>query len=180
MRRDTGHWDAPVPGLEWTVRQTVAHMANACWWYVIDLSAAGLELSPVEHRVKPESAPSELLATMEVFASLLALVIDHAVPEQRGFHPAGMADPSGFAAMACDELLIHTDDAARGLGLECAPPDDLVALTLRRLFPWAPADCPPWDALRWANGRIELPGRPRRTTWSWQCAPLAEWGGTMT
>jgi hypothetical protein len=28
------------------------------------------------------------------------------------FHPAGAADASGFAAIACDEMVIHTNDAA--------------------------------------------------------------------
>jgi transposase len=35
----------------------------------------------------------------------------------------------------------------------------------------APGDVAPWDGLRWANGRIALPGWPRRTEWRWTCAP---------
>lgn len=95
----------------------------------------------------------------------------------RGFHPFGTADPSGFAAMACDELLVHTDDAARGLGLAFEPDPTRCERTLRRLFPWAPDDVDPWTALRWANGRLALPGRPRLERWRWHCAPLEEWDG---
>ena len=50
---------------------------------------------------------------------------------------------------------------------------------LARLFPWhtvGPED-DPWELLRWANGRIELPGRIRQDVWRWQCAPLSEWDG---
>ena len=75
------------------------------------------------------------------------------------------------------ELLVHTDDAARGLRLAFTPPTDLVGATLERLFPWAPADADPWPALLWANGRIDLPGHDRQVDWRWQCAPLEEWDG---
>jgi hypothetical protein len=170
-------WDVPVPDLDWNVAEVVAHAAEGCLWYAIDLAAAGKDLDPVEHRVKPDSQPGDILDTMETYARLVAWVVDTSPPETRGFHPWGMADPSGFAAMACDELLVHTDDAARGLGLGFEPDRDRVARVLRRLFPWAPTDGDPWASLRWANGRIELHGRPRLQGWSWHCAPLDEWDG---
>lgn len=90
----------------------------------------------------------------------------------------GAADPSGFAAMACDEILIHTDDAARGLGLVFRPPTDLAERVLHRLFPWVTDVDDPWEGLRWANGRIALGGRERLSGWTWHCAPLDEWDGT--
>jgi hypothetical protein len=77
--------------------------------------------------------------------------------------------------MACDELLIHTDDAGRGLGLVFTPDAALCARVLARLVPEAPGDVAPWDGLRWANGRIALPGWPRRTEWRWTCAPHLPW-----
>jgi hypothetical protein len=73
--------------------------------------------------------------------------------------------------MACDELLVHTHDAARGLELPFAPPPALARATLERLFPWAPPDTDPRLALLWANGRIDLPGQPRQVDWRWHCAP---------
>jgi hypothetical protein len=97
--------------------------------------------------------------------------LDWTVAEAVG-HMAG----SGFAAMACDELLVHTDDAARGLGVPFTPPDGLVLATLTRLFPWAPGT-DPWPALLWCNGRVALPGLPRQSRWAWHCAPLEEWDG---
>jgi hypothetical protein len=51
---------------------------------------------------------------------------------------------------------------------------------VRRLFPWAPTDVDPWQALRWACGRTALPDRPRLgPDWWVHCAPLAEWDGTI-
>jgi hypothetical protein len=76
--------------------------------------------------------------------------------------------------MACDELLVHTDDAARGLGSEFYPDSALAGRVLARLFPWHD----PWQTLLWANGRIDLPGRRNQAAWAWHCAPIAEWDGT--
>jgi uncharacterized protein (TIGR03083 family) len=168
-------WDAPVPELEFTVAGVVAHIAETILWYAIDLSARGADLACVEQRVQSDHPPDLLVDTVVSYAGILAAVVDRSPPETRGFHPFGRADPSGFAAMACDEVLIHTDDAARGLGLTFVPDTDLCARTLGRLFPWAPTDVDPWPALRWANGRQALAGRERLTRWRWHCAPLDEW-----
>lgn len=170
-------WTAPIPEMEMTVAEVVAHTADSCLWYAIDLSAGGKDLQLVEHRVKPDGDPQELLDTVTAYAAVAAAVIDAASPGARGFHPMGMADRSGFAAMACDEMLVHTDDAARGLGLTFTPPPALADAVLRRLFPWAPADGDPWELLRWANGRIALADEPRLEGWAWHCAPLEEWDG---
>ncbi len=177
LHAEGGDWNAPIPGLEWTVRQAVAHAAEACLWYAIDLSAGATELTTVEQRVKPDGEPAALVSTLTTCASMVVSVLRSVPPTQRGYHPFGVADPSGFAAMACDELLIHTDDALRGLGHVVAPPEDLCALTVRRLFPWVPDVGDPWVELRWANGRIDLPDRPSSNMWQWHCAPLAEWDG---
>jgi hypothetical protein len=118
---------------------------------------------------------------MNAFARILADVAAAAPAEARAFHQAGMADRSGFLAMACDELLIHTDDILRSSGRSFDPPPDLVARVLARLFPWAPTGINPWIALRWANGREELPPPQGRLgpDWTWHCAPLNQWDGTI-
>jgi hypothetical protein len=91
-----------------------------------------------------------------------------------------MADASGFLGMGCVEIVIHTDDIARGFGLPFHPPDDLTDRIVRRLFPWAPTDREVWASLRWACGRAALPDRARLAPdWYWHCAPLAEWDGTI-
>ena len=73
-------------------------------------------------------------------SNVLAAVL-RAMPEDaRGFHPAGLADRYGFAAMACTETLVHTWDIARGLGVDFTPPEDIAAKSLARLFPWVQDD----------------------------------------
>ncbi len=170
-------WKVQVSGLELTVAQVVAHVADTCLWYAIDLAAAGTDLKIIEHKVNPAGAPADLLDAMRTYATIVASVIDSTSPDVRGFHPFGMADPSGFAAMACDEMLIHTDDAARGLGLTFEPNRELVDRVLRRLFPWIGVEGDPWQLLRWANGRIPLKDQPKLKGWRWHCAPIDEWTG---
>ncbi len=172
-------WTVAVPDLDWSVAQVVAHAAEGCLWYAIDLAARGDDLQSVEHRVTTKGSNADLVGTLQAYARVVAAVIDASPDSVRGFHPMGAADPSGFAAMACDELLIHTDDAARGLGLSFRPPDDLAVAVLRRLFPWVDVGDDAWEQLRWANGRIALGGRERLTGWAWHCSPLADWVGTI-
>jgi uncharacterized protein (TIGR03083 family) len=172
-------WSSRLPGLEWTVAETVAHIADCCIWYATDLVAGAQHLPSISVKVKPDASPVDLLSTIEVGATVLVSVIDRLGEDARGWHPCGIADPAGFAAMACDELLVHTWDVARGLGVEFTPPPELVLATLSRLFPWAPADVQPWQALLWANGRIALAEHGRMSSdWRWHCAPLSEWDGT--
>jgi hypothetical protein len=128
--------------------------------------------------VRPGSEPADLVATLATSAALLTRVVDTTPPEARGSHPHGLADASGFAAMACDELLVHTADAGHALGRAFTPSADLAEATLRRLFPWAPSGTDPWTTLLWANDRADLPGHERQIGWRWHCAPLAEWDGT--
>lgn len=173
-------WTAPVPDLDLSVASVVAHTAEVCLWYAIDLSAEGKDLQAVEHRVKIDGANADLIDTLVTYAAVLASVVDGSAESVRGFHPMGAADPSGFAAMGCDEMLIHTDDVARGLGVDFRPPSELADQALRRLFPWVSPTGDLWNELRWANGRIALPGRPRQTNWAWHCAPLEEWDGQVT
>ena len=172
-------WRSPIPELDLSAIEIVAHAAECCLWYGIDLAAGGQDLDPVEHRVKTDGDSSQVVETLRTYAEVAASVID-AMPESaRGFHPMGTADPSGFGAIACDEILIHTDDAARGLGAPFNPPTDLVEPVLRRLFPWVTEPGDPWEQLRWANGRIALEERPRLERWVLHCAPLAEWDGSV-
>jgi hypothetical protein len=91
----------------------------------------------------------------------------------------GIADPEGFLAMGCEEILVHTWDIAQGFGLPMEPPDEVARAVLHRLFPWAPTGCSPWDAQLWCSDRIALPGSAKIGHWGWHAAPLSEWDGRM-
>lgn len=173
-------WSADVPLMKDTVRGTVMHIAQCGFWYSVDLSAGTPELPTAEIQLKTDVTPADAVRTLMTAGRLLAATVDGAGPGERGWHPAGNADPAGFAAMGCDELLVHTADIATATGVPFQPPDEVAEATLRRLFPWAPAEVSPWPGLLWANDRVDLPDRPRPGSgWVWHCAPLSEWDGTI-
>lgn len=159
-------------GLDWTVAQTVAHACDCLLWYAADLAAGPVELSTAEVGVRPDSSPADLVRTLRSFAAVLAAVVDATPADALGWHPWGLADAAGFAGMGCDEMLVHTHDAARGLGCEFAIPPDLARKVLVRMFPEAPTGGDPARTLLWANGRVPLDDLPKRTGWRWHCAPL--------
>jgi uncharacterized protein (TIGR03083 family) len=169
-------WTVAVPGLEFTVASVVAHAAEAPLWYSVDMGS-GLENAAFELKVIATAPNERLLTSLLAASSALAACVDVVPSDTRGFHPFGSPDPDGFAAMACDEFLVHGDDAARGLGLSFGPDRRLASGVLARLYPWHSLgdDDDPWKVLLWANGRIEIPGRPPQNAWRWHCAPLAEW-----
>jgi uncharacterized protein (TIGR03083 family) len=167
-------WSTHVPDLDWTIAKVVGHVAEGLMWYACDLAAGLPELSTETFDIKVESEPAELVRTVATMARLLTGVLGNSPAGSLGYHPMGDADASGFAAMGCDELLIHTDDVARALGVTFEPTPEIAGWTLRRLFPWVSADLDPWEGLRWANGRIATEGRERLGTWVWHCAPLPE------
>jgi hypothetical protein len=170
-RHALADWSVTIPGMTMTVADAVGHAANCCLWYAVDLSAGGDDLEHVEISVGC-TTPAALVASLATGARVVAAAIEAAPPGTIGFHPWGDSDASGFAAMACDEMLIHTDDAARGLGVSFEPPSELAAAVVRRLFPEVDPRADAWQGLRWANGRIALDDRPRREHWRWHCRPI--------
>ena len=120
------------------------------------------------------SPPADLVRTLATYAEVPARALDGGAPEDRGRHDACLPDASGFVAMACDEPLVHTGDAATGLNHPFVPSAELVDRTVRRLFPEAPEGHEPWATLLWANGRAPLGETPRREKWTWHCTPLVD------
>lgn len=175
-------WHTPAGDLEVTARQALEHVVETLAFYARDLATPVLGPAGDDELVlkcAPATPVTGLLDGMEQLAAVLAGVVSAVPTDRRAYHGFGMADPTGFAAMACDEILIHTDDIAAGLDAGFDPPDELCERVVTRLFPWAPTEGPAWDRLRWANGRIALPDRPRQgPDWRWHCAPLEEWDGS--
>jgi hypothetical protein len=170
-------WDRPASDLEWSCRTTLVHILSALLYYAINLATRSTEPRP-SGQADPSLLVPELLDALEGRAALLAEMCAAAPPGARGAHDWGMADASGFAALACDELLVHTGDIAASLGMGFDPPREVCARVLARLFPWAPQGVDSWEALRWANGRGPM-GERRRLSPDWVAhpAPLEEWDG---
>ncbi|MET7879101.1 maleylpyruvate isomerase N-terminal domain-containing protein [Micromonospora profundi] len=164
-----GDWSVPAGTLTWSCWTTAAHVAHDLLAYAGQVTGRPQDgYLPYDLRVSPAASPAEVLVVVRACAGLLAAAVDSAGPDVRAWH-FGPCDPAGFAAMGVAETLLHTYDITAGLGVPWLPPRGLSALVLRRLFPDAPdGDAP--DVLLWMTGRAELPGRQRRTSWTWQAA----------
>ena len=182
-------WSAPAGALEWDCWETVEHLSDDLFSYAAQLGpAAPPSRDHVPFRWQRErdggpanaifadraAGPAGLLQVLDACGALLTGVVATKSPAVRAFHVFGTADPEGFAAMGVVETLVHTHDAAAGLGVSWTPPADLCARALARLFPdTPPADegAGPWQVLLWATGRADLPGRPRPSSWRWYGEP---------
>jgi hypothetical protein len=171
-------WEVAADGLKWTCRQTLEHLGALSYAPILALRAT--EIPRFAFSVFPDMPVDWLLPTARTNAVILAEVARAAPPTVRAYHPAGMADPSGFIAMMADELVIHTHDIAVALGADYRPDAFVTRSLLDRLFPWWPRDAAPWDALLWAHGRGALAGQlPVGAEWLWHCAPVEEWDGIV-
>ncbi|AWS48106.1 maleylpyruvate isomerase family mycothiol-dependent enzyme [Streptosporangium sp. 'caverna'] len=173
-----GDWSVPAGTLEWSCRDTADHIGDCLMSY-----AGQLVAQPTDRYVRfmagaeKEASPAQVLEFAETGARILAATVRTTPPHARAYHPTGMADPEGFAAMGCVEALLHGQDIAQGLGLPFDPPREVCTRVLARMFPQAAVDLgaiDPWHALLWSTGRIELPDRPRPQRWRWHGAPLTE------
>jgi hypothetical protein len=168
-------WSVPAGELEWSARKTLEHAANTQLFYAVHLATRALDRLVVPRCFDADTSVADLLSILESRAAVLAEVVKAAPPDARGYHRTGSPDPSGFAAMGANEVLIHTDDIARGFDVQFSPPAPLCRRIVDRLFPRAPADVDAWSSLRWANDRIALPGHGRLgPEWPWHSAPLIE------
>ncbi|GCD33356.1 acetyltransferase [Streptomyces chrestomyceticus JCM 4735] len=167
-------WSRPADGLTWTCRETLDHLALGLTGY------AGLLIARPTHRyitlfasLDPEAPVPACLEGLHIAARLLGATVRDTPADVRAWHPWGHADAVGFAAMGVTELLLHTYDITRALGVTWAPDGDLCTAVLSRLFPDAPAapavppGFGPFDVLLQCTGRAALPGLPRRAEWQW-------------
>jgi hypothetical protein len=177
-------WSVPAGDLEWSCRRTLDHIVDTLLLYGSYLATQATERRSPIRNGDPQATVADLLDALDASARMLELICEASPPPVRAFHPSGYSDADGFRAMACSEILTHTDDILQGFGSEGTwqPPQDLCERILRRVFPWAPdaGESPDrWQAVRWACGRTALPGHPRLDEhWWWHAAPIAEWDGT--
>jgi hypothetical protein len=169
-------WSAQAGTLDWDCWHTAEHIGDCLLSY-----AAQLAVRPTARYVRflasadKDASPAEMLEFAEAGGRILVATLRAAPPHIRAYHPTGMADPEGFAAMGCVEALLHGHDIAQGLGLTIDPARGICSGVLARLFPQAAAglaSTDPWQALQWATGRAGLPGHPQLRQWRWHGAPL--------
>lgn len=167
-------WSVAAGSLEWSCGHTAEHIGDCLLSYAAQLVAQ----PPGRYvrflaTVEKDASPAELLEFAVMGGRLLVSAVLTSAPDVRAYHPAGMADPEGFAGMGVIEVLLHGQDIAQGLKLPYDPPGDVCARVIARMFPeFAFGGVDPWSALLWCTGRISLPDRPRRETWRWRAVPL--------
>jgi hypothetical protein len=157
-------WSVRAGSLEWDCWHTAEHIGDCLLSYAWQLA-----VQPTARYVRAvataekDASPAEVLEFAVTGGRVLASMVRTSPAHVRAFHPAGTADPEGFAALGCNEALLHGNDIAQAFGLSLDPPRDLCRRVLARLYPHAAADVgdvDPWTSLLWAGGRVELPGRP--------------------
>jgi uncharacterized protein (TIGR03083 family) len=172
--RGTGDadWSAPAGPLDWSCRDTAVHVADDLFGYAAQVAVAPAGTYPPFELTVPAGAPlGDLLLVLETGGSLLASVVRTAPPGIRGWHPFGDGDACGFAAMGVVEVLVHTHDITRGLGVDWTMPAGPCRAVLDRLWPGvAPGDAPAATLLH-HTGRAALNGTPPPSSWRWYGAP---------
>lgn len=175
-------WTGRAGDLEWSCRHALDHITDTMLFLAGGAAMRDGQRRPPPRNGDPNARIPALLDAVEISSHILEAVCAGMAPDERGFHPAGRPDADGFRAQATSEILQHTDDIARGLGLTWWPPDEFCDRVVRRLFPWAPdggTEPDRWRALLWACGRLALPGHPQlEPDWWTHPAPLDEWDGT--
>ena len=126
---------------------------------------------PFEITVPDDTSLAGLLLVVETGGSMLASAVRTAPAGVRGWHPYGDGDAAGFAAMGVVEVLVHTHDIARGLGLAWTIPSGPCRAVLARLWPGVDPGADPARTLLHHTGRAALDGTPAPSSWRWHGAP---------
>jgi len=171
-------WSVRAGALEWDCWHTAEHIGDCllcyAWQLAVQPTARWVRATATAEK---DASPAEVLEFAVTGCRVLASMVRTSPAHVRAYHPAGMADPEGFAALGCHEALLHGNDVALGFGRSLDPPRDVCRRVLARLFPQAPSDlaaADPWNALLWAGGRLELPGHPQVPSWRAHPAPLTK------
>jgi hypothetical protein len=176
----------PLTSQDWTAHpgtgelnawQTAEHLGDCLMSYAAQLVLGRVDgYARFEAFANKDATAADVLEFARVGGRILVATVRTAPASARGYHPSGISDPEGFAAMGCVEALVHGEDVARGLGVTLDPPRDVCARVLKRMFPQVSAGLlagtDGWTALLWVTDRVELPGRERQTGWRWRGAPL--------
>ncbi|MGH9026647.1 MAG: hypothetical protein ACRDWD_11130 [Acidimicrobiia bacterium] len=131
---ESADWTVPAGALAWTCRRTLDHLCDCLLYYSGQLARRTDRQGPLLRDGDAEASITTLVTTVGSAAAVLAAVAEGTPPDARAYHPAGMADRSGYCAMGVDELLVHTDDIAAGLGVPFDPPAEICAVVVARLF----------------------------------------------
>lgn len=176
-------WERPAAGLDWSCRETVAHMMDDLGGYAMQLSGErghGDSYVPLVEGIRPRAdGPSFLFwpeedggtraicESLDAVGGLLVAVVAAAPADRIGWHPYGNPDATGLAAMGIAETTLHTRDILTAHGIDYRPDDAIVARVLDRIFPAAARTGDAWHDLLAATGRTP---ETKGITWRWDSA----------
>jgi hypothetical protein len=181
-------WQVPAKGVRWSCWESIEHVADDLFSYALQL---GPKPPPRRGYVKVVVRPqrkggpastifaeaannTDLVTLFSGCGALLVSMVRQSSPDVRAYHPYGLSDPEGFAAMGIVETLVHLRDVMQALDQDWSPPEYVCRRVLFRLFPQLDVETAPWQTLLWATGRESADGRPRRKKWRWDARPAAD------
>ncbi|ANY05499.1 maleylpyruvate isomerase N-terminal domain-containing protein [Pseudonocardia sp. HH130630-07] len=170
--RADADWSAPAGPLTWSCRDTAVHVADDLFGYAAQVAVAPPGDYPPFEITVPAGEPSDrILLVVETGGAMLAAALRTAPPGVRGWHPYGDSDASGFAAMGVTEILVHTHDITRGLGVDWELPAAPCRAVLHRLWPGTDPGPDPASTLLHRTGRAALGAVPPPSSWRWDGTP---------
>ena len=175
-----GAWDRPAADLDWTCRETLAHLLDDLGAYAMQLSGrrghgdsyarlvetsfAGPHAPPFLFWPEPGGGTSAIVDCLDAVGGLLVAVVATAPPERRGRHPSGSTDAAGLAAMGITEAALHTWDILRAHDRVFRTDAGVIDRVMARIFPTAARTDDPWHDLLNATGRTDA---TRGQAWRW-------------
>ncbi|MEU4243263.1 DinB family protein [Actinoplanes sp. NPDC026619] len=177
-------WGRPADGLDWTCRETMAHILDDLGAYAMQLSGAHghegyaplMEFSlspgrpPCMFWPEEEGGTRAVLDCLDAVGGLLVAVIASVPADRTGWHPYGNPDRSALAAMGIVELALHTRDILGAHHLDHRAPAPIVEPCLERIFAHATRSDDPWHDLLAATGRTP---ESRGRAWRWDSTAAA-------
>ncbi len=165
-------WSVRAGTLEWDCWHTAEHIGDCLMSFAWQLAVqpSGRYVRAVATAEKGAS-PAEVLEFAVTGGRVLASMVRTSRAHVRAYHPAGMADPEGFAGMGCHEALLHGNDIAQAFGLSLDPPRDVAS--------------PGWAATRpcctaTTSPRPSASASTRRATSAAACWPVSSRGRPPT
>ena len=102
-------WSVPAGTLEWDCWHTAEHIGDCLLSYAWQLAVqpTGRYVRAIAIAEK-DASPAEVLEFAVTGGRVLASMVRTSRAHVRAYHPAGMADPEGFAGMGCYEAVSYT------------------------------------------------------------------------
>ena len=100
-------WSVTAGDLDWDCRQTLEHVTTVQIFLASNASNQTRNRLPGARTNNPDQSIAELVTVHRALANVLSDVLRSMPEDARGFHPAGLADRHGFAAMG-----MHRDAGA--------------------------------------------------------------------